>query len=287
MITPRDRIEVILLYLVIAAVGYWVHSALTIQGVWNYFIADVAMTLVVYSASVWKKNTSAYDAYWSVIPFLFVGWLALEQSVQWSASQWLVSVAVSYWSWRLTFNWYHSWPGWGHEDWRYTAYRERLGQYFELMNFFGLQFLPTVMVFWGTVPLFWVLSGDAPSLIAVLPGAGLMCLGATLELVADNQLHAFRKRPHPKATDLLDRGLWGIVRHPNYLGELLFWFGALAAGLSGGAPWYSAGGVVIISSTVLFASIPLKDTRMASRRPDFANYRRKTAAIIPGLHWPK
>ena len=63
-------------------------------------------------------------------------------------------------------------PGWGHEDWRYTAYREQLGRYFELMNFFGLQFLPTVMVFWGTVPLFWVLSGDAPSLIAVLPGAG-------------------------------------------------------------------------------------------------------------------
>ena len=136
----RDRIEIVVLYIIIALVGFGVHITIELDGVWNYFAADIAMTFVVYIASVIKKNTSAYDAYWSVIPFLFVSWLAVGHGATWSATQWCTAAAVSYWSWRLTLNWVRSWPGWSHEDWRYTAYREQLGKYYELMNFFGLQF---------------------------------------------------------------------------------------------------------------------------------------------------
>ena len=283
----RSRLEITGLYAVISAVGFWVHTLVEMDTVWNFLIADIAMTFVVYLASVIKKNTSAYDAYWSVVPFLFMVWLALQYSSQWSSAQWAIAAAVSYWSWRLTLNWVRSWPGWSHEDYRYTAYRTTLGPYFELMNFFGLQFFPTIMVFWGCTPLFWALSDTTPSWAAVFPGIGIMCLGATLELVADNQLHAFRRRTNPAESDLLDSGLWSVVRHPNYLGEILFWVGACATGLAAGAPWYSAGGAGVIAALVVFASIPLKDTRMASRRSGFDAYRKATPAIIPGIHWPK
>ena len=278
-------VQITCIYLALGLLGTWVFTAVD-GAVWmRCLVADIAMTVAIYAVSVWKKNTSAYDAYWSVIPFMFLIWLLWDSSWTWSMYQWFIALAVSFWSWRLTLNWSRAWPGWEHEDWRYVGYREQLGSRYELMNFFGLQFFPTLMVFGGFSPLFWTLS-EGPTGAVVLPGVLLMLLGTMLELVADNQLHAFRIRPNPQSTDLLDTGLWGVVRHPNYLGELLFWFGTLTSGLANGAPWFTGAGALVISSVVLFASIPFKDTRMAARRPDFGTYREATPAIIPGLHWP-
>jgi steroid 5-alpha reductase family enzyme len=75
-------------------------------------------------------------------------------------------------------------------------------------------------------------------------------------------------------------GVWAWCRHPNYLGEVAFWWGvcgfALAA--SFGHAWTAAGAVAL---TLLFrlVSVPLMDRRLAGRYPGYAEF----AATCPAL----
>jgi len=81
---------------------------------------------------------------------------------------------------------------------------------------------------------------------------------------------------------VMDRGLWRYSRHPNYLGEIMFWLSmylfALAVGLGF---WWTGIGVVAMVAMFLGASIPMLDDRSEARRPEFADYRRRTSALIP------
>ena len=105
-----------------------------------------------------------------------------------------------------------------------------------------------------------------------------MALAAVvLETAADEQKR--RQRASAAPGEFVASGLWAWCRHPNYLGEVAFWWGifgfALAAGW--GHAWTVAGAVAM---TLLFrlVSVPLMDRRMASRYPGYAAF----AASLPG-----
>lgn len=85
------------------------------------FVADVIATVVIFVFSRAFKNSSFYDAYWSVIPplFLLYWWYSRELDSQ-QLRYILVSIVVWFWAIRLTWNWAKHWPGLGHEDWRYS-----------------------------------------------------------------------------------------------------------------------------------------------------------------------
>ena len=113
-------------------------------------------------------------------------------------------------------------------------------------------------------------------ILATVVGIG----GALLELVADEQMHAFAKVKQPG--QVMDRGLWRYSRHPNYLGEIMFWLSlylfALAVGFGF---WWSGVGVLAMIGMFAGASIPMLDDRSEARRPEFGEYRRRTSALIP------
>ena len=90
-------------------------------------IADVIATFVIYSFSVFYKNSSFYDPYWSVIPpFIAFFWLA-ENNYIINIPSLLLMISVLFWSLRLTYNWMKTWEGLHHEDWRYIDMRNNLG----------------------------------------------------------------------------------------------------------------------------------------------------------------
>ena len=84
-------------------------------------IADILATLVVFSFSRAYRNSSFYDAYWSVIPplLLFFWWARSGDADAWRC--WLLAVLVVVWAVRLTGNWVYAFPGLHHEDWRYRC----------------------------------------------------------------------------------------------------------------------------------------------------------------------
>ena len=55
-------------------------------------------------------------------------------------------------------------------------------------------------------------------------GLFIFVVGFALEVAADVQKTQFRKDPKNK-NNFISSGLWAKSRHPNYLGELILWFG--------------------------------------------------------------
>ena len=159
----------------------------------------------------------------------------------------------------------------------------KTGAFYPIVNFLGLHLFPTAMVFAGMWPLFYLFENSLAHQWLFYLGAVISLIGTGFELVADNELAAFRKRPNPAHTDLLDSGIWGRSRNPNYLGEMLFWIGVFLMGLSFDAPIYTISGCLIMVALFLFISIPMKEERMLSRRPTFPDYKERVPKLLPRM----
>ncbi|HUD30475.1 MAG TPA: DUF1295 domain-containing protein, partial [Novosphingobium sp.] len=113
--------------------------------------------------------------------------------------------------------------------------------------------------------------------------AFVVTLGAiAIETVADLQLRAFIARRSSPDT-IIAEGLWGWSRHPNYFGELAFWWGLMLFGLAA-APsqwWWIMPGAVAMTLMFVLASIPLMDERSLERRPAYREHMRKISALVP------
>ena len=90
-------------------------------------------------------------------------------------------------------------------------------------------------------------------------------------------MHAFRKN---RTSTFIRVGLWKYSRHPNYLGEILMWWGvALSVICAAPSAWFLAAGAV--ANTVLFfaVSIPMADARQ-SYKEGFADYKEQTRMLL-------
>jgi len=118
-------------------------------------------------------------------------------------------------------------------------------------------------------------------LVATVPAVLCLCVSlgaAIMQGVADLRMHEYRKN---RDGAFIRRGLWKYSRHPNYLGEILMWWGVgLAVVCAAPDVWYLAAGAV--ANTVLFlaVSIPMADKRQ-SRKEGFAEYKKETRMLLP------
>ena len=75
-------------------------------------------------------------------------------------------------------------------------------------------------------------------------------------------------------------GLWKSSRHPNYLGEILFWWGLFIIYISvAPGEWLTAIGAVANTLLFIFVSIPLMEKRQLATKPAYAEYRRNTRML--------
>ena len=61
------------------------------------------------------------------------------------------------------------------------------------------------------------------SLISAI-GITIWIIGFVIEIIADHQKSRFRAQPQNKER-FITSGLWAYSRHPNYVGEIMLWFG--------------------------------------------------------------
>lgn len=270
----------------VAAAGAWLWLGPSTGLLWlDTLIADVVATLVVFVFSRIYRNSSFYDAYWSVIPpLLFAYWWwqgPLGLTGTGALRAWLLAAVMGYWAVRLTRNWAIGFPGLHHEDWRYPLLRESAPRFEFLIDFVAIHLFPTLQVFVGMLPVY---------IAVTTPGSGWMWLSwvafaigiaaVTLELAADTQMRRF-VATHPGAA--MDQGLWAWSRHPNYLGELGFWFSMALFGVAA-APqhwWWLFVGVVVMLAMFLGASIPMMEKRSLERRPQYAEVVARVPRLVP------
>ena len=266
--------------------GFWALARHpNLHPLWVVTIADVAGTVVIFSFSFAFRNSSFYDAYWSVVPPVIAAYLALVPAAAGGdrARLLLVFTLVTFWAVRLTWNWARGWTGLAHEDWRYVDLRTKSGKAYWGVSFGGIHLFPTVQVFLGCLPLY-------PALVSAKPAgwldavAGLVTLtGIAFELFADNQLRRF-VRSNPPRGAILHTGLWAWSRHPNYFGEMTFWWGLWLFGLAADASWWwTLVGPLAMTFMFRFASLPMIETRMAERREGWAEHARRVPLVFPRL----
>jgi steroid 5-alpha reductase family enzyme len=246
-------------------------------------VADLAATLAIFGWSVAYRNSSFYDAYWSVAPIpIAVYWIAASQGAV-GARQALVLLLVTLWGLRLTWNWARGWHGLAHEDWRYVDLQRTTGRAYWLVSFVGLHLMPTFWVFGGMLGVWAAVCAPGRPLGALDALAALVTAGAiALEAGADAQLHRYRASS-PSSGDFLKSGLWAWSRHPNYLGEMGFWWGLWLFGVAA-APqtwWWTLAGPLAITLMFRFVSLPLIETRMRERRPAFADWAARSSLVLP------
>ena len=70
----------------------------------------------------------------------------------------------------------------------------------------------------------------------VLLGAAIWVFGFGIEVTADEQKRRFRARPE-NLNRFIATGLWAKSRHPNYVGEILLWFGVSVAAFPALSGW--------------------------------------------------
>ena len=118
----------------------------------------------------------------------------------------------------------------------------------------------------------------------LIAGLIISACGLILESTADLQKSAAKKKnPHR----FVDSGLFRIVRCPNYFGEMTFWTGVFASGLSccrGFGQWLAAlcGYIGIIY--VMFGGarrLEMRQNRNYGKDPEYQRYVKTTPIMIP------
>ncbi len=277
---------VTLAYAVAAVAGVLVYFKLSPEysPIVAFAAADAAATVVVFLSSVAVNNSSMYDPYWSVAPMFLAPAIMLHNDSSGAPlfRKIIVIALVMLWGARLTWNWARGWQGLGHEDFRYVDLRKTTGKAYWIVSFLGLHFMPTVCVFLGCLALFPALDTGTNNL-SIFDAAGIIVtLGAIyLEARADKELRAFRLTNKEPGKNL-DTGVWSLCRHPNYLGEVLFWWGLFffAMAADSKALWTIIG-PLWINCLFVFISIPLMTKRALARRPAYAEHMKRIPALLP------
>ena len=113
-----------------------------------------------------------------------------------------------------------------------------------------------------------------------LVGALLWLVGLTFEAVGDRQLAAFKADPANRGK-VMDRGLWGWTRHPNYFGDACIWWGIF---LVSADAWP---GVLTVLSPVVMTYFLVWGTgaklleQSMAQRPGYREYMERTSGFLP------
>ena len=217
-----------------------------------------------------------YDAYWSVQPIVILIGLSIGKPL--GLLQILLLISVCYWGIRLTANWAYNFTDFTYQDWRYVMLKEKTGKFYPFINFTGIHMVPTLVVYFCTIPAAYAiinnLKANIGSIIAIL----VSIFAATMQGIADIQMHKYRKN---RTTPFNRNGLWKYSRHPNYLGEILMWWGiGFAVVVANFELYWLLLGPLLNTILFLSTSIPLAEKRQ-SRKEGFLEYKKETRYLLP------
>jgi steroid 5-alpha reductase family enzyme len=208
--------------------------------------------LFTWVLSLIRRNVAIVDSLWSLM-FVLAAFTYAAAAPTFGPRALVVLALVSVWALRLSI--YITVRNWGHgEDRRYQAIRARNQPHFEVKSLY--------LIFAFQALLAWVIS--LPLLGAILnpgPLGALDILGALLWLV----------------------GFWRYTRHPNYFGDFSVWWGFYLIAVAAGAWWSILGPIGMSVLLMRVSGVTLLEKDIGERRPQYADYIRRTNAFFPGI----
>jgi steroid 5-alpha reductase family enzyme len=245
-------------------------------------LALSALTLI-WGISLALRDVSIVDVFWG-LGFVLISAAAIWRNGPPDRRSELIFAIVALWAFRLALHLFLRWRRLGHEDRRYATMRRKAGPRFAILSLFT--------VFWLQAGILWIVSVPLQAAFAAAPsafgpfdavGAAIAIAGFLIEAIADYQLTRFGRDP-ANAGRVLDSGLWAWSRHPNYFGDTAMWWGVFLLCICASHAWWTVIGPTVMTYFLLRVSgVPLLERKMADRRPEYAEYIRRTSAFVP---WP-
>jgi steroid 5-alpha reductase family enzyme len=267
---------VALIYIVSTIGALLIYPLLPLPWWASLLIVDILATIFVFLFSLLFENASVYDPYWSVQPVVILVGLAMFSQLD--ALKIVLLCAVCLWGIRLTANWAYTFKGLNFQDWRYTMLKESTGVFYPIINFIGIHMVPTLIVYACTMPAVFIIAEKPALNYYALVFLTLSLIAITLQFVADVQMHMYREN---RTTPFIRTGLWKYSRHPNYLGEILMWWGiGLCSIFLMPDKWWMLTGAVVNTILFLSVSIPMADKRQ-SKKEGFKEYKAQTRMLLP------
>ena len=276
-------IIIVLAYLVSFVVGGLLHYYLNLsmdQFLLKLLIIDVAMTVVIFIFSWIFNNASIYDPYWSVIPIvlsIYSSWVLGE----FHAQNLVMIGLIGIWGIRLTVNFFKTFKNLNTQDWRYDHFKNKFPKLWPLINLTGIHLFPTLIVFTCMLSVFEFMKTSPKEMINVSSVIAIIIIiiAIIIEAVADYQMHTFLKTR--KNNELINVGLWKRSRHPNYFGEILFWWGIYLLMLSlNENMWVLFLGPMLNTLMFVFISVPLAEKRQIKKNPAYLEYKKTTNTFL-------
>jgi steroid 5-alpha reductase family enzyme len=260
-------------------------------------IVGIISLLNIAMAFLFSISTNDYswtDRLWSTVPVLFA-WI-YASATDFATNSTLAAVLVTLWGLRLTFNFARRGGYTGAEDYRWPILRERIGNevLWQLFNILFIAAYQQFLFVCFTFPLYYMTRSPQHGITTeLLIGSGIMLVFLLFETVSDQQQYNFQQAKY----DLLPRkdhmeedyrrgfrtsGLFSRSRHPNYLGELGFWWGAyFFSAASIGKPINSSIAGPILLTLLFIGSVWFTESITSGKYPDYQEYRKKTWPIFP------
>ena len=241
-------------------------------------ISDVIVTIVVWFFGVLFKTASMYDPYWSIQTIIIYLTLLIYYN-NFNLFTIIPLIAIVIYSIRLTLNFVIGFDSLSYVDWRYKMLAKKTGKAFQLVNLMGICMFPTLVVYSASIPLFIYSTIETYSYIDII-GSFIILLGTLLELISDIQMKKFIKT-RTSRQDVINVGLWKYSRHPNYLGEIIIWFGVAFILIFNNVNYlYTIAGAIINLLMFIFISIPMEERHMKQYKSNLDKYIASTSPLL-------
>ena len=272
----------LLIYVMAFYVGfgtYFLTSKVIGDIILNLLIADVVATIFIWIVGLVLKTASIYDPYWSIQTVAI--YVPLQIMYGFNLGNIIFLIFLSLWAIRLTYNFIKTFNDITYLDWRYKNIQIKTKGIYPLVSLLGIHMVPTLIVFAASIPAFiYVIKGFDFNFLNLI-GLLTMFIGVLLEFFADRNMHQFKKTRTDRSK-IINVGLWKYSRHPNYLGEILFWYGvAFTLIFPNVTYWYLIVGAILNTLLFLFISIPLAENHMKTYKPGFEEYKKRTRMLLP------
>ena len=259
-------------------------------------LAVVLVFMLAVMTTAWATVLKTDNAGWTDVFWTFgtgvAGVIAALSPWAWnsatggpSARQMLVAALVAIWAIRLG-SYIAIRVSKTEEDTRYALLKEEWGPKFG-QNLFGLAIVqaPATTLLCASIAAAALRPGDGLMLTDFI-GAAILAIAIVGEGVADQQMKAFKADRSNKGK-VMDTGLWGLSRHPNYVFEWFGWvaYPVMAIDLTGGWPW---GWAALIAPIVMYLILtrltgvpPLEAAMIKSRGKPYQDYQKRVGAFFP------
>lgn len=244
------------------------------------FLFSLAINMFFFIFAALFKTDKVTDFTYSLSFFLLAPILLFSSGHPFSTEQVLVTLAIMLWALRLGTYLFYRILKIGKDD----RFDDKRSNPLAFLRFWILQ---TLVVWIVMLPFALFLTSEPEMIPQYMTTAGMVVflLGLIIETVSDMQKFNYRMKTENDG-HWVDSGLWKFSRHPNYMGEILVWWGLFVVVIPflSGLQWLTILGPFTITFFLIFVSgIPLLEKSSDKKygaAPGYQDYKRRTSLLL-------